>query len=312
MPPGLGNPDASGVVAGTLTGAGYGTFTLKVTDSADGSTGSSQPVSLVSSPALQMSAVPNYALHANGQFITTPNPTPPGLVGTPSYKLDKDVPPGMNAFNASTGVLSGQPTQGTGPVTYTQTVTDSFDGRTASTTFTVNVYGDLAFSTQPQSASVTVNQAVSVTPAVTNALGTVAYTLMNGSTDVSTGISTTCPGVTFSKTTGALTGTTSGSCSVTGLTVVAKDSTQTATSSQFGVTVSEPAVTASVATASYSVVPNAPFTTGAVTAGGGTGSYTYTLQTVSGTAPANPGAFAANGSFTFTTTAAGTWVSPSR
>ena len=252
LPSGLSMADAStGVVSGTVGSAGTATYTLQVRDSADGTTASSVPVTVRASTALSLGPVADVSVHANAQFVRTTTPAPSGLVGTPSYALDKDVPPGMNPFDASTGVLSGLPSQAYGPTAYVLTVRDGYDGRTASTGFRVTVVGDLAFATQPPGISTSVQSPASSTVSVRNAAGAVSYALMSGSTDVSSTFAPTCPGLSFDAPSGTVSGTPTGECSLSGLTLVATDATgATATSAPFSVAVYSPTATTNPATAS--------------------------------------------------------------
>jgi hypothetical protein len=126
LPPGLILVPTSGVISGTPTGGGSGSFTFKVTD-AVGNSASSQPITITVNAAPPL-------------VITTTSPLPAGTIGTAySQQLTASdgVPPYINWTLASgslppglsiggTGLLSGTPSGSVGGTyTFTVGVTDS-------------------------------------------------------------------------------------------------------------------------------------------------------------------------------------------
>jgi hypothetical protein len=127
LPAGLSLNSSTGVVSGTPTGGGSGSFTFKVTDSSTAGKMSSAPqaitVTVNASPALTVTT----ASLAAGTMGTAYSQTLQASGGMPSYKWSKtagSLPAGLTLSSA--GVISGTPTGTfTGTSNFTVALTDS-------------------------------------------------------------------------------------------------------------------------------------------------------------------------------------------
>jgi hypothetical protein len=139
----------------------------------------------------------------------------------------------------SDGTITGRPTALGSAAAYTVAI-DPADGAYVSSSFTAQAIAAIAFSAQPTSLSASTGfHANSSAPAVSNAAGSFSYALMSGSTDITSSLPASCPGLSFATSTGRIAGTPTAACSLTGLTLLVTDAADatSATSAQFDVNV---------------------------------------------------------------------------
>ncbi|AEM49468.1 outer membrane autotransporter barrel domain protein [Stenotrophomonas maltophilia JV3] len=291
---------SAGVLSGTPTQAGNFTFTVRATDS---STGTGAPFSASQSYALTVNAptislTPSTLPAATGGTAYSQTITASGGTGSHTFSLSAGaLPPGVGL--TSGGILSGTPTTA-GSYAFTITATDS-----------------LGF-TGSQAYSFTVNApAITLTPAtLPAATGSTAY---NQTLTASGGNG----GYTFSLSTGALppgiglssAGVISGTPTTTGsytFTVQATDGFGFSGSQAYALAVNAPAIVFVQTTLPGGQVATAYSQT--LSAGGGSGSFTYSLSAGAlppGIALSSAGALSgtptAAGSYSFTVTATDTF-----
>ena len=298
LPIGLTLDPTTGIISGTPTtvrnGAYYG---LQVTDGY-GTIVSAGTTHFYVNSALSLGSIGNVVAHAGVTVSVVGNPS--NGTNPVSWTLNGSPPAGMT-FNSSTGTLSGAPTAGA--TSLSMTATDAVGGTATTNAFSVTVDPALAV-TAPISVSVSNGHAASQTIAsASNVIGTASWKLINGATDISSSLSSLCGGLNFSTSANTITGTASGACNLTNLTVKATDSSDgsTATSSIFSVAITLGAPVISDDYGAY----NFPIYGGATTAstlttpnfgGGGTSPYTWSLA--SGTLPSGVTLNASNGKLT--------------
>src|SRR5207247_1237231 len=122
LPPGLNLNGATGIIAGTVTGTGSLSFSIRVTDS----------VGTVADASFQIRVVAGLA-------ITTTSPLTPGTLGVAyaqtlaatggiapySWTMTTGILPAGLALNSATGTLSGTPVGIAGTFSFTAVVQDS-------------------------------------------------------------------------------------------------------------------------------------------------------------------------------------------
>jgi translation initiation factor IF-1 len=258
LPSGLTFSTSTGQISGTPTALlAATTFTVTVTDQTTPTAQtSSKTFSLTVNAAVLTTtqAVPSTILTAGAATTSFTPVTATGGFGTLSYALTGTLPTGLT-FSTSTGQISGTPTTLLATTTFTVTVTDQTTptAQTSSKTFSLTVNAATLTTTQAvPSTTLTVGTAATpFTPVTaTGGFGTLSYALSGG---------TLPTGLTFSTSTGQISGTPTAALSTTVFSVTVMDqTTPTAQTSSktFALTVGvpAPAVTA--------VNPNAGPTTG--------------------------------------------------
>ena len=139
MPPPLGLTfnSSTGVISGTPTGGGSGSFTFKVTDAAGDF--SNQTLTLTVNPPKVPLAITTASLPA-GVIGTAYSQTLQATGGVPSYTWSSGTLPAGLSLNASTGVISGTPGGTyTGTTTFTVTATDKQTPSPAATTVNLSI-----------------------------------------------------------------------------------------------------------------------------------------------------------------------------
>lgn len=123
LPAGLTLNASTGLISGTPTGGGSGSFTFKVTDAAGNS--ATQTLTITVDPPLVALSVTTASLPGAGLGVAY-SQTVQATGGVPSYQWSLtggSLPAGLTLSSA--GVISGTPTGGTGTSHFTVTVTDS-------------------------------------------------------------------------------------------------------------------------------------------------------------------------------------------
>lgn len=266
LPTGLTISSTTGAITGTPSIASTATtYTVTVTD-ATSATATNTFSLTVNSAVTATQSVASKTLTRNA--AATPfTPVTGGGGTTPyTYGISPPLPTGLS-LSSSTGAISGTPSVTSVATTYTVTVTDANNG-TASNSFVLTVNSAVTATQAVASKTLTQGAAANFTP-VTGAGGTspLGYT-----------VSPPLPsGLSISPTTGAITGTPSGSSAATTYTVTVTDVNNATASNTFVLTVNGPP-TATQAVASKTLTINqaaASFTP--VTGGGGTSPLSYSI-----------------------------------
>jgi hypothetical protein len=272
LPPGLTLDTTSGAITGTPTTAGPFSFTVSVTDSTPGvhaTTTTSNCGITIAPPTISAQCVSATTGTVGTSYSSSIVVT--GGNGPFTFALASgSLPPGLT-LNTTTGVISGTPTTA-GPFSFTVSVTDSTPGVHATTT-TANCGITIApptISAQCVSATTgTVGSPYSSSIGVTGGTGPFTFALASGSLP---------PGLTLNTTTGVISGTptTAGPFSFT---VSVTDSTPgvhaTATTSNCGITIAPPSMTARCVSATTGTV-GSPYSS-SIGVTGGTGPFTFAL-----------------------------------
>jgi hypothetical protein len=248
----------TGLLSGTPTAAGSFTITVKVTDSAGGA-GTSN-VALTVNPA---PAITSTSLNAGEQGVAYP-PQQLGATGgtTPLVWSATGLPTGLTL--STSGLLTGQPTAA-GPFSPVVTVADA-NGATASQTYSgVSIAAPLMITTTAVSSfeqGVTYN---------------IALTMSGGSGTPTFSITGSVPaGMTFNAGTGTISGSPTGTAAAS-FTIKATDGLGGTVSLAYSVTITlPPSVTP---TTLSTVMVNQPIIAAPLTATGGSGGYTWTVNT---------------------------------
>jgi alpha-tubulin suppressor-like RCC1 family protein len=277
LPAWLSLDPASGTLSGTpsFTDAGgtFGPFAVEVSDG------------VVSAVAAPFSITVASGAPSASATLTSSNPVRSGgvIAGTLATSLAAPVWGFSSLLNLT---ASGNNFSGIAPPVVSSTtflvtaVATQGANSINATSFSVTVIPALAIASSP---SGTLNGEVGVpfastAPMVSGAVGTVSYTLLQGSTPFAIG--TACPGLSFSS--GVISGQPSPTCSVANLAIQASDAGDgaTATSPTFAVNVSN---SLSTPTGSFtaSVIAGSAYSSGPLTETGGVAPYTWSLASSS-------------------------------
>ena len=138
LPAGLSFDPSTRVLSGSPTaGSPSRIYTYTATDTGGGTAQLRFRISVDGTPSFGDRTIANQSYAQNMAITDVTLPSASGGDAPLSYSLSPTLPAGLT-FDASTRVLSGTPTEGTAPTTYTYTVTDD-DGDTAELTFTLRV-----------------------------------------------------------------------------------------------------------------------------------------------------------------------------
>ena len=291
LPTGLTLSTTTGAITGTATVTSSATtYTVTVTD-ANSATATKTFSLTVNAAVTATQAIPTKLLTQNYAVTSFTPVTGANGTGTLTYSVSPTLPTGLS-FSTTTGAITGTATGSSSATTYTVTVTDT-NSATATNTF-----------------SLTVNIAVSATQAVaTNTLTlnlvATAYTPVTGSggtTPLAYSVSPALPtGLSFSTSTGAITGTPTVISTATTYTVTVTDANSATATNTFSLTVGQ------AAQAITAFAPSTPVTYGVspitLTATGGSSGNPVTFSVLSG-----PGSVSGTNNATLTVTGAGTIV----
>ena len=268
LPAGLSMAPATGVISGMPTATSpTTTYTVTVTD-ANGATATATFSMTVDSVVVATRSVAAVSL--------TESHAVPGVVpvsgsgGTVplAYSLSPALPAGLS-YSSSTGTITGTPTATSPATTYTVTVTDA-NGAVATAQFTMTVSAPVAATLNNAAVSLTESHAVTALLPVSGTGGTAPLTYS---------VSPALPaGLSYSSSTGAITGTPTAASPVTTYTVTVTDANGATAMANFILTVNS-AVVAKQNTASQSLTENQPATSFTpVSSTGGTAPLTYSIS----------------------------------
>lgn len=276
LPTGLTYLTTNGQILGTPSvTSSITTYTVFVTDTAGQSSSKTFTLTVNDPPALHLITTPPSNITKNATATFTPVTVDPAYPGVPPYvytlKSGSTLPANLN-INSSTGIISGIPTS-TGTTTIIITVSDSDAQSTDSDPFNIVVVNPTALSTSLDAATTTVNQNTQISPftpvSATGGYGTLSYA-------VSPGLPT---GLTFSTTTGRITGTPSVYTVSSNYVVTVSDQAQQTSSKTFALRVAPPSLTVTVITAASTLKRTRPTSTiNIVSVTGGYTPYDYALK----------------------------------
>lgn len=276
LPAGMSLNASTGVVSGTPTGGGSGSYTFKVTDAA-GLSSPQASLTITVNPPQQALTITTGTLAA-GVMGTAYNQAVAVTGGVPTYQWSvppNSLPAGLS-LNTSTGVISGTPTGTfTGTTSFTVTVTDSQTPTHATTTANLSISVSappLSVTTQSLPGG-TLNTAYPTqTLQATGGAGTYSWSLSAGALPV---------GLTLNPSTGGISGTPTGN--VTGpvnFTVKVTD-TETPTphtaTAALSITISAPPLSVTTTSLAVGVVGSTYSATLAAT--GGVSPYSWAVTT---------------------------------
>ncbi len=217
LPAGLTFDTTTGKISGSATTSGiYSGYTIKVTSSF-GQTTTTAPFNINVVPAQAIAftnSTTTYSVHTN--VAQTVSLAVSNTVGTISYSTVSATSGLTVTYNTAAKQMSVQ-AAATGAYTVKVQVTDQM-GRTAQQTFTINVV-TLSVSMGSQSFAIGVGSSSSL-PTVTNANGSVSYSYAN-----------LPAGLTYSTSTGQISGTTTASSGTYSVSLTATDSSDSSTAS---------------------------------------------------------------------------------
>jgi len=275
---------SAGVLAGTPTAAGTGTFTVKVTDADGQSATEATSLAIISGPALSFPAPPS------GEIGTAYSDTLTASGGTGPYawSVSAGTLPAGITLGSATGTLSGTPTAA-GTSTFTVKVTDA-DGQSATEATALAIIAGPALSF-PAPPSGEIGTAYSDTLAASGGTGAYTWSVSAGSLPA---------GITLGAATGTLAGTPTASGTFS-LTVQVTDADgQSATEATTLTIIAGPGL-------SFAGPPSGEIGSAysdSLAASGGTGPYSWSVS--AGTLPAGITLGSATGTLSGTPTAAGT------
>ncbi len=285
LPAGLTLSPSSGVISGTPTAAGVVSFTIRATDGSGGTGLRAYTITIASAP-IAVSPVSLLGGTVGVAYSQVVSAT--GGIGGFTYSVSAGALPAGLSLNAATGAIAGTPTSA-GPSSFTIRATDS-GGTSGTRAYTVTM-----------NAAVTVNPA-SLPNGTVGAAYSQAVTASGGNGSFSYGVSAgSLPaGLSLNPSSGLLSGTPT-TAATSSFTVTATDGNGVTGSRAYSVTIAAGIAVNPATLPSASV--GTPYTQ-AITATGGTG--TYTFGVTAGALPAGLSLNPSTGAITSTPTTAAT------
>ena len=252
---GLSLDASTGVISGTPSGSGTLTFTVKSTDAYSAASPASGAQTITVSPATATAAMATPAsgawIRQGGAVTGTLTTTLPNPVWTFTVSPSGPALTLVASGNASSATFSGIAPAPTVKTTYTMTATAT-SGVYSATTPAVNFDVMPPIAIAAQNLYSTAGTSVSWTPQVSN-VGTPTFALLQNGTAVSN-LGSLCAGLSFSTSSGTISGTPSGGCSVANLAYRVSDSDGSiATSGTFSITVIVPTTVFLTASSTWTV-----------------------------------------------------------
>ena len=217
LPSGLSFSTSTGAISGTPTATTSSTSFTVTASNTGGSATAIVTVQVNMAPPSSITYSPSSLTLAKGVSMTTVTPTASGGA-VASWSITPSLPSGLT-FDTSTGAISGTPTAVSSSTAYTVTATNAGGSGTATVTIAVNDIAPSGVTYTPSTLSLTKDSAMTtVTPT------------SSGGTVTSWSISDTLPaGLSFSTSTGAISGTPTAITSATTYTVTASNTGGSAT-----------------------------------------------------------------------------------
>ncbi len=289
LPSGMSLNASTGAITAFAVSAGTYAYTLKATDKT-GNTATTGSFTVTVSPPLAVTTPPTFTTHSNVTASTTP-PTVTNAVGAVAWSTSTTTT--GTSLNASTGAVTVSGAA-VGSSYYTITATDGTGETSTTGAFIIKVLAAMV-ATAPASLSTHANQTASTAaPTVTNASGTVTWSIASGSLPT---------GMALNAATGVLTATNVAAGTYPFTLLAADTAYGMATTGSFTVTVS-PALSASPPP-NLATHSNLTASTAAPTTANATGAVTWSLA--SGTLPPGMALNASTGVITATNVASGSY-----
>jgi hypothetical protein len=275
LPAGLTFNTATGFISGTPSVSfAQNNFVITVSDSSGATSSKTFSLEILPPALITVQNVSSRTLIRTIAFTAFTPVTASGGITPLAFSISPALPAGLS-FNTSTGVVSGTATEAIAASTYTVSVTDSSSpSQVSSKTFSLTVEALPALNSTLLVATSTFIKNTTIT----------AFTPVSASggyLTLSYAISPALPaGLTFSTTTGQISGRPTVTSTQTQYTVTITDQATQTTSKQFTILVGPPVLSTTLAISSRTLIQNsqvsAPFTP--VTASGGEGTLTFAIS----------------------------------
>ena len=302
VPAGLNFDTSNGAISGTPTSVtSAATYTVTATNTG-GSATATLTIQVNVAPPSSIVYTPSSLTLTKGTTMTTVTPTASGGPAT-SWSVTPSLPAGL-AISGTTGAISGTPTAVTSSGTYTVTASNAGGSDTVTITIQVNDVAPSSIAYAPSSLTLTKGTTMStITP--TSAGGTVT----------SWSVSPSLPaGLSFSTSTGAISGTPTAVSSTATYTVTASNTGGSSTATVTILVNDAAPSSVTYSPSSFTLTKGVAMTTVTPTASGGTAtswSISPTLptglsfSTTDGAISGTPGAVSSSATYTITATNAG-------
>ena len=258
LPSGLSFSTSTGSISGTPTATSSSTSYTVTASNTGGSATAIVTIQVNIAAPSSITYSPSSLTLAKGVAMTTVTPTTSGGPVS-SWSISPSLPSGL-AFDTSTGAISGTPTAVSSSTAYTVTATNAGGSGTATVTIQVNDIAPSSVAYSPSTLTLTKNTAMNtVTPT------------SSGGTVTSWSISATLPaGLSFSTSTGAISGTPTAVTNATTFTITASNTGGSATTTVTIVVYDEAPSSITYSPSSLTLTKGSAMSTVTPTASGGT------------------------------------------